>query len=109
MFPNLDPKKMQSVMKQMGISQEEINSNRVIIERDGGNIVIDNPQVLKIKMHGQESFQISGDVSEEQEAGISKEDIILIMEKTGRSEEESRMALEKHNGDLTEAIVELSS
>ena len=106
MFPSLDPRKMQAVMKQMGISQEDISSLKVIIEKsDGGKIVIENPSVLKIKMQGQESFQISGLIKEE--AGISVEDIKLVAEKTGVSEEEAKKALEK-TGDIAEAILELS-
>ena len=109
MMPGLDPKKMQAMMKQMGISNEEINASRVVIEKADGNIIIDNPSVVKIKMQGQESFQISGDVSEENEDdGINEDDVQLVMEKTGKSEEESREALERNNGDLTEAIMELS-
>ncbi len=30
----MDPKKMQQMMKQMGIAQENINASRVIIEKD---------------------------------------------------------------------------
>jgi len=30
MFPGLNPKKMQAMMKQMGMAQEEIDANRVI-------------------------------------------------------------------------------
>ena len=98
---------MKAAMKQMGISQEEISADRVIIEKADGNIIIDNPSIVKIKMQGQESFQISGDVSEE-EAGINEEDVKLVMEKTGKSEDKARKALEKSDGDLTEAIMELS-
>ncbi|MEM3074590.1 MAG: nascent polypeptide-associated complex protein [Candidatus Pacearchaeota archaeon] len=109
MFPNLDPKKMQAVMKQMGISQEEINALRVIIEKTNGKIIIENPSVIKIKMHGNESFQISGDVSEETiEEGINEEDVKIIMEKTGVSKIDAKKSLEKHNGDLAEAIMDLS-
>jgi NACalpha-BTF3-like transcription factor len=65
MFGGLDPKKMQAVMKQMGIKQEEVDSARVIIEKnDGGKILINNPNVVKIKMQGQESWQITGDNAE---------------------------------------------
>jgi len=32
MFPNIDPKKMQAMMKQMGIGQEEIDATKVTIE-----------------------------------------------------------------------------
>ena len=106
MIGSLNPKKMQAIMKQMGMSQDEISARRVIIEKSGGDkIVINNPQVIKIKIQGQESFQISGDVSEE--AGASEEDISTIVEKTGKTREEARKALEK-TGDLAEAILELS-
>ena len=108
MLPNLDPKKMQAVMKQMGIAQEEINANRVIIETDDKNIIINNPSVIKIKMQGQSNFQISGDISEENLEEDSEEDIKTIMEKTGCSEEDAKQALEKNNNDLAEAILALS-
>ena len=122
MFPGLNPKKMQSMMKQMGIAQQEIDANRVIIESDEGNIIINNPSVIKINMQGQENFQISGDISastdvpsdegeeeiEEEEKDNSEEDIKTIMEKVGCIEDEARAALKKANGDLTEALLELS-
>ena len=106
---NMNPKKMQAVMKQMGMSQEEIPASRVIIEKtDDSKIIIENPSVTKIKMQGQETFQIAGEISEESsEVGISEEDIQTVMEKTGKSEQEAKEALEK-TGDLAEAILELS-
>lgn len=109
MFPGLNPKKMQAVMKQMGISQEEIDASRVIIEKaDDSRIIIENPSVTKIRMQGQESFQITGNAKEETSApSISKEDIKAIMEKTGVSEKKARETLEKTK-DLAEAILELS-
>ncbi len=107
MIPGLNPKKMQAVMKQMGLSQEEIDSARVIIEKeDGSRIVINNPSVIRMKIQGQESFQITGNISEET-GNISEEDIKTITEKTGCSEEEAREALEE-TGDLAEAILKLS-
>lgn len=108
MLPNMNPKKMQAMMKQMGISQEEIDAYRVIIEKsDDSKIIIENPSVIKIKMQGQESFQISGEAREEAEEGISEEDVKTVIEKTGATEENARNALEK-TGDLAEAILELS-
>ncbi len=106
MFPNIDPKKMQAVMKQMGISQDEIDASKVIIEKtDGNKIIIENPSVTKIDMKGQTSFQIAGEIKEE--ADTSKEDIEIIMEKTGCSESQARETL-KQTGDLAEAILKLS-
>ncbi len=110
MFPGLggglDPKKMQALMKQMGINQDEIQAKRVIIEMEDSRIVINDPSVVKIDMKGQVSFQVSGDVSEEASSGNSAEDVKTIIEKTGCSEEEAVLALEK-TGDLTEAILSL--
>ncbi len=105
---NLDPKKMQAMMKQMGISQKDIQASRVIIEKeDGGKIIISNPSVAKIGMQGQESFQISGNVSEETgEEGFSDEDIKTLMSQTGCSEKQAKAALEKTN-DLAEAMIML--
>ncbi|MDO8528564.1 MAG: nascent polypeptide-associated complex protein [Nanoarchaeota archaeon] len=108
MFPNLDPKKMQAVMKQMGISQEEIPCSRVIIEKtDNTKIIIDEPSVTRVKMNGQETFQISGEIHEEQNS-FSEQDIKTIIEKTNASEEEAKHALEE-TGDLAEAIMKLSN
>jgi nascent polypeptide-associated complex subunit alpha len=107
MIPGMNPRKMKKMMSKMGIQQEEIDAKRVVIEKEDKNIVIDNPSIIKIKMQGKENFQISGDVSE-QEAGISEDDIRQVMEKTECSKKEARASLEKHNGDLAEAILDLS-
>jgi len=108
MFGKLDPKKIQSMMSKMGIKQEEISAEKVIIEGEDKNIVIENPSVVKINLQGQENFQISGEVSEEKKEKFSQEDIKQVAEKTGKSEEEARKALEKTGGDLAEAILSLS-
>jgi len=106
MLPGMDPKKMQAVMKQMGISQENIDAKRVTIEKTNDEkIVIENPSITKIQVQGNESFQISGDVREE--GGISEEDIQAIIEKTGVNKEKAQETLEK-TGDLAEAILMLS-
>ena len=108
MIPGINPKQMQAVMKQMGMSQTNIPSSRVIIEKeDGGKLVINNPSVVKIKMQGQESFQITGDVSEESEEKFSENDVKVVMEKTGSSEKEAKKVLEE-TGDLADAILKLS-
>ena len=104
----LNPKKMQAMMKQLGIKQEEIEALRVIIEKADGKIVIENPSVVKVDMQGNETWQISGEAREEEGEGFSDEDVKLVMEKTGKSEEESRKALEEVKGEVAEAIMKLS-
>ena len=110
MLGGFDPKKMQALMKQMGIKQQEISAERVIIESGEKRIVFDNPNVQKIVMQGQESWQITGDAREENlDVGIREEDVILVAEKTGKSKEEARKALEETKGDIAEAIVRFGS
>jgi nascent polypeptide-associated complex subunit alpha len=109
MMPGIDPKKMQALMKQMGISQQEIPAERVIIETSENNIIINNPSVLKINMQGQTNFQISGDISEKEKIeDNTDEDIKTIIEKTNCSEKKAIEAYKKANGDLAEAILDLS-
>lgn len=93
-------------MKQMGINQEEIEADRVVIEKSDGRIVIISPSIQKITMQGQESFQITGEISEES-SGFTEDDVALVAEKTGCSMEDARAALEETN-DIAEAIMKLS-
>ncbi|MEK6893632.1 MAG: nascent polypeptide-associated complex protein [Nanoarchaeota archaeon] len=109
MFGGVNPGQMKAMMKQMGIKQEEIDAQRVIIECSDRKIIIEPASVQKITMQGQESWQIGGEVREEsKEAVISEEDIEMVIEKTGKSREEARRALEESKGDIAEAIVKLA-
>ncbi len=109
MFGGMDPKKMQAVMKQMGIKQEEVEAVRVVVERaDGGKTIIENPSVVKIMMQGQESWQITGEAHDESaEEGITEEDVRLVMEKTGKSYDVCRETLLENSGDIAETILKL--
>jgi nascent polypeptide-associated complex subunit alpha len=102
----MDPKKMQAMMRQMGIRSEEISANSVVIETETQNIVIESPQVTKISMQGNESFQISGVVRVEER--VSSEDVRMVMEQASCSEGEAKEALEKSGGDIAEAILLLT-
>lgn len=106
-MPKINPKQMQAMMKQLGMSQEEIPAERVIIEQENKKIIIRNPSIQKVKMQGNESFQITGEV-EEVESAFSDDDIKLVAEKTGKSSSEAKSALEKTKGDIAEAILNLS-
>ncbi len=111
MLPSFNMKKVQALMKQMGISQEEIDATKVTIEKkDGEKIIIENPSVTKMNIQGQETFQITGEISEQGETSsedLSEKDIQTIMEKTGCTKEQAEEALKKSKGDLVEAIIEL--
>lgn len=108
MFPGLNPRKMQQVMKRMGIKQEEIAAREVIIKTDEGDIVITEPSVSKVNMMGQETFQISGNITErEKEAEITEDDVKTVMEQADVDEEKAREALKNSKGDIAQAIMDL--
>jgi nascent polypeptide-associated complex subunit alpha len=111
MFPGLggvNPKQMQAMMKQLGIKTQDIEAERVIVERSDGKIIIENPSVQKITMQGQESWQITGNAKEITETAIRDEDVALVAEKTKKSKAEARAALEQTKNDIAEAILKLS-
>jgi nascent polypeptide-associated complex subunit alpha len=102
----MDPKQMARAMKQMGIKSEEIDATKVIIElKEGGRLVVFEPSVVQIEMQGNKSYQISGKVHEEQDAG--EDDIKMVMETAGVSREEAQNALRETGGDIAEAILHL--
>ncbi|MCX6709966.1 MAG: nascent polypeptide-associated complex protein [Candidatus Woesearchaeota archaeon] len=111
MFPKINQRQLQNAMHQMGISQTEIEAEEVIIKCRDRNIVISEPSVLKVKMSGDENFQISGKIREEKissEPEITEEDIKTVMEKANASREDAEGAIKKSGGDLAEAILSLS-
>ncbi len=116
MFPGgkIDPRKLQRLMREMGMEQEEVKAERVIMElEDGSRLVFDQPQVVKMKLMGQEFYQVAGKArreepeEEREEQPFTEEDVRLVAERAGVSEEEARKALEETNGDLAEAIMRL--
>ncbi|MBI2151660.1 nascent polypeptide-associated complex protein [Candidatus Woesearchaeota archaeon] len=111
MFPGMNPRKMQQMMRQMGVQQEEINAQEVIIRTPDKDIIVVNPSVIKVNMMGQETLQITGQIKErpriEKTEEISLEDIETVQEQTGATAQAARQALEEANGDLAEAILAL--
>jgi len=117
MFPGMNQRKVQQMMKQMGIQQVDIPATEVIIRTEDKEIIISNPSVAKVNMMGQETFQISGQVEERElfasskstSPEISAEDIKTVMDQAHVSEEKAKQAIEEANGDLAEAIMNLTS
>jgi len=104
----LDPRRINAMMKQMGIENKEIDAKRVIIETDKGKIIINNPSVTEINMQGNKSFQIAGEISEEKGNEIPDEDIIMVSESAKISKDKAKKLLLETKGDIAEAI-ELSN
>ncbi|MCX6814392.1 MAG: nascent polypeptide-associated complex protein [Candidatus Aenigmarchaeota archaeon] len=103
----LNPKQMEKMAKQLGMKMEQIDAEQVIIRlQGGGEIIIDNPQVSRINVMGQDTFQITGDVTEKEEDDSDEEDVEIVVEKAGVSHDEARRVLDETN-DIAEAILKL--
>jgi nascent polypeptide-associated complex subunit alpha len=95
-----NPKQMRKLMKQMNVQPVEADSVEII--RGSSKIVIDNPEVTRMKVMGEEMFQIKGEAREVRE--LPSEDVELVAEKAGVGFDEARAALEESEGDLVKAI-----
>jgi len=112
MFPGgLNPRQMKQMMKRMGIKTEEIDASIVIIHGSEKEIVIENPEVMKMIVQGQEIFNITGGKAREQEVEaaieIEEGDVEMVAEQADVSKEEAKKALEESKGDIAAAIMKL--
>ena len=110
MIPGMNPRQMKQAMRKLGIQQQEIDAKEVIIRLEDKEIVISNPNVSKVNMMGQDTYQVVGEESErslDSAPEISDDDIKTVMEQAGVSKEEAVKAIEECKGDLAEAILKL--
>lgn len=111
MIPKMNSREMAKAMQRMGIQQQDVEALEVIIRCPDKDIVIPNPQVAKVNMMGQESWQISGAAEERQrstEPDIKEDDIKTVMDQANVSHDEALAAIKAAKGDLAEAILKLS-
>ncbi|MGC8629328.1 MAG: nascent polypeptide-associated complex protein, partial [Candidatus Micrarchaeia archaeon] len=99
MMPNLDPKALKSMMDRLGIKSSELNATKVTIELKDKEIVVENPQVMLIEAQGMKSFQITGNITEnekQEKVEVKDEDIEFVIEQTGiKDRAQVKAALEK--------------
>ena len=110
MFPGVNPRKMQQMMKKMGIQQQEIDAQEVIIKTKDKQLVFSCPQVSRVNMMGQDTFQIIGEPEEKELLtipDINEEDISTVIQQANVSKEEAEKALKESKGDLAKAILTL--
>ena len=101
----LNQKMLEQAMKRMGLQTQELDAEEVIIRLPEKQITIRNPSVVRMNMGGQESFQISGEISEQ--AREDTADAELVAKQTGASLAEAQAALQESNGDIAAAILKL--
>ncbi len=98
------------IKKLMGqLKMEEVPAEEVIIKCSDKDIIIKNPVVQRLRVQGKDSFQVSGEVVEQETIEVSEDDVKLVMDKTGCSEDEALNALAESNGDIAGAILLLSN
>lgn len=104
-----NPKQLQKMMQQFGISVEEIEDvERVVIETPSEDIVIEPADVSIMDAKGQRTYQVTGEVSEvEKETGPNEEDVDLVVEQAGVDRETAISALEDADGEPAQAIMDL--
>lgn len=107
----MNPRQMNQMMKKLGINVKEIpNVEKVIILTDKKEYVFSDAEVTIMDAQGQKTYQVVGNpVVANRKPQIPKEDIALIVEQTGASEEDAMNALRDTDGDIAEAIMKLSS
>ncbi len=117
-----NPRQMKQMMKRLGIEQEDLGEvEEVIIRTADKEYVFRHVPVSAVTAQGQKLWQIVGepivrpraDVAKKPEEAkapaIPEEDVQLVAEKAGVSEEEARKALEEAGGEPAEAIISLMS
>ncbi|WP_227375665.1 nascent polypeptide-associated complex protein [Haladaptatus halobius] len=121
----LNPRKMQEMMKQMGIEVDDVDAEEVIIRTgDGEELVFSDPEVTRMDARGQQTYQIVGDAETRKASGgaggtsvdqsaadsagaVPDADVEIVAQRTGASEDEAREALVATDGDLAAAVERL--
>ena len=123
-----DRRMMKKMMKKAKTEPIEGALEVIIRLMSGDEIVISNPQVVRVRMGPQEIFQITGasvtlqkstpaevldtamvSSDEGEIVEIPEEDIKLVAQQTGVSMEEAHRALEEAKGEPAKAILALRS
>ncbi len=129
----MNPRKMEQMMKQMGIDMTDLDAEEVIIRTEDEELVFRDADVTRMDAQGQETYQIvgspdtrergAGEASEEgapHDAGsegateeaanradagaIPDSDVQIVAQRAGVSEDEAREALDAEEGDLAAAV-----
>ena len=113
----VNPRQMRAAMKRMGVEAEEIGDvEEVVIKTAAKEYVFPSAQVSALSVQGQKVWQIIGEPIVRPRASaaaapprpaIPDEDVKLVAERAGVSEDRARKALEESNGEPAEAIIKL--
>ncbi len=110
MIPGMNSRQMKQAMKKMGVQQEDLQAEEVIIRLADKDIIISNPDVAKVNMMGQETYQIVGEanvVERDVAPEINDEDVETVMEQAQVDKQTATQAIQDAGGDLAQAILSL--
>ena len=106
-------REMRRMLDRMGLEMKEIpNVQEVIIKTDKKEIIIPKPAVSEMRSKDNSIFQVIAESYEERELEVpvfSEEDIILVAQQAGVSQEVANNALIEAKGDLARAILLLTT
>ncbi|MFX1366795.1 MAG: nascent polypeptide-associated complex protein [Promethearchaeota archaeon] len=125
-------RQMRRRMAQQGIDMEPVDATRVIIEGPEKSIIIENPEIIRMKQAGQEIYQIIGQAEEvspenltieskeevidftpeedsEIKPMITENDIMLVATQANVDKKEAESVLKDCNGDIAKAILFLKN
>jgi nascent polypeptide-associated complex subunit alpha len=109
----MNPREARRMMQRMGLNMGAMpDVEQVIIKTSNKEIIVENPEVAVMEMHGQKIFQVTGEKivekTVEKAVKIPEEDVQLVAIQARVSPEQARAALEQTKGDLAQAILLLS-
>ncbi|NPA85370.1 MAG: hypothetical protein GXO07_05140 [Crenarchaeota archaeon] len=114
----LSGKALEKLLKKTGLKVYQLEGvERVIIEGSEERIILIEPTVLELEVPGQpKAYQIIApkdvikekkEAEKKEELELTEEDVKMVAEETGCSEEKAREALKSTGGDIAEAILKL--
>ncbi len=114
--PSFDNRQARRMLDRMGVSMDQYeNVEEVIIRMPDRDLVIKDAEVAEIRTKataGVRMFQVSGQDVEErlrEKPKYTREDVLLVAQQANVNEARAEQALKDTNGDLAQAILQLSS
>ncbi len=107
----IDPRRMQRMMRQMGVKFKELSDVReVVIKLPDREIVLPRAQVAVTEIAGQRTYQVTGEEFERKpEPELREEDVKLVMEQAGVDRAAAVQALKDTDNDIAAAILKLKT
>jgi nascent polypeptide-associated complex subunit alpha len=124
----MDDRKMQQMMKQMGIDMQELDAEEVVIRTPDEELVFSDADVQRMDAQGQQTYTVVGepesragaesevtsagdretdDAADAAEDAIPQGDVELVAQRAGVGEDDARTALEDNDGNLAAAVADL--